>query len=421
MRVSAGLDSDVSSGSVWLMVCATSFMILAVFWSWYSYPLLVPTLMEDMNLSYIEAALPMSVLAFSYMILQIPSGALSDRYGARLPTITGILVCSVSSVICGLSDSLDLLLLGRLLFGVGSGLCFIPAALFLMANTPPELRGRAVGIYGASTSIGGVAAFLVTPLIKSTYGWRGAFIFPGVIEMIAALTFFIFAKPAGRVVEQRDTLEETKAGLGDAVLSREIWILNYLAFIMLGVFITASTWVPTYLMETYGLAEAHTGFLLCLLQASTVAGMSVGGLVSDRFGRKAPLLMSFPPSAVAIATISFLKGVPEIALSLILIGFFLQFAFSSVFAIVLEVYGPSLVGKLNGMVNTFGAMGATLLTTMFAYLLTVTGGYVWPFAAIATLTMLGALLSVLIRVPGKLAGKRSSSSAVHIHPNVKVS
>jgi len=401
-------DLDEGHGSVWLMVGATSFMILAVFWSWYSYPLLIPTLMEKMRLSYIDASLPMSFLALSYMGLQVPSGALSDRFGARLPILFGILTCSFSSVICGLSNSLGLLLLGRVLFGLGAGLCFIPAASFLTANTPIELRGKAVGVYGASTSIGGLAAFLLTPLIQSMYSWRWAFILPGAVEVIAALAFLIFGKPTMREVKREKTLKKAGISLGRAVLSREMWILNYLAFIMLGVFTAVSTWAPTYLMETYGFEESYAGFLLCLLQISTVAGMSVGGWVSDTVGRRAPFLMGFPPSALATAAIGYLNGVPVVALSLILIGFFLQFAFSSSFAIVLEIYGPSLVGKLNGIINTFGALGASFLTAMFAYLLTATQGYVLPFLAMAAFTIIGAFLSVFIRVPKQEAGEPNS-------------
>jgi len=322
--------SDKSYSSVWLMVGATSFMILAVYWSWYSYPMLILTLMERMDLSYIEASLPMSLLAFSYMILQIPSGALSDKFGARKPIIYGALICSVSSIICGLSDSLSLLILGRVLFGVGAGLCFIPAATFLTANTPIKLRGKALGIYGASTSIGGTVAFLLTPFIQSAFDWRWAFIFPGLIEVVATLIFLVFGKPASQELKQENAPKEAGTGMGRALLSRELWVLNYLAFIMLGVFIAVSTWAPTYLMEIYKIEESYTGFLLCLLQVSTVAGMSVGGWVSDAVGRRAPFLMSFPPSALATAVIGYLGGIPEIALSLILIGFFLQFAFSDI-------------------------------------------------------------------------------------------
>lgn len=384
-------------GSVWLLMGVASFMIFAVFWSWFSYPLLIPTLMAVMNLTYIEASLPMSFLAFSYMILQIPSGAICDKYGARLPIGCGALICSASSLLCGLSTSLEFLLLGRLLFGVGSGLCFIPAASFISVNSPPELRGKVVGFYGASTSIGGVAAFLLTPVIQFLYNWRWSFVIPGIIEFVAAFIFWMFAKPLSVTTMQREEPEKRGMSLGAALMSREIWILNYVAFLMLGVLTAVSTWVPIYLMEIRGFTQMFTGVLLCLVQIATVAGMPVGGMVSDRVGRKAPFLMGFLPSAIATALISLLSSLQEIALCLIVIGFFLQFAFSSSFAMVLEIYGSSLVGKLNGVLNTFSAMGASLLPLTFAYILTITGAYTWPFLAMAMVTIAGTPLSTLIR------------------------
>lgn len=382
-------------GSLWLLVVATSFAIFAVFWSWFSYPMLIPTLMSDMGLTYVEASLPMSVLAFSYMILQIPSGTISDRYKERLPIVGGTLICSASSILCGLSASLDFLLLGRFLFGVGSGLCFIPAASFISVNTPPSLRGKMVGFIGASTSIGGVAAFLLTPVIESIYKWRWAFIIPGIIEFISAFIFWMLARPLNAATLGKEPEEGMK--LRVALMSREIWILNYIAFLMLGVLTAVFTWAPTYLMEFRGFTQMSTGILLCLLQVATAVGMPAGGMVSDKVGRRAPFLIGFPPTAIAIALISLFSGSAGIALCLALIGFFLQFAFSSSFTLVLEIYGPSLVGKLNGIMNTFGAMGASLLPLTFAYLLTITGGYIWPFLAMATVTTIGVLLSVLIR------------------------
>jgi ACS family hexuronate transporter-like MFS transporter len=260
MAGSKNPNRNVEKGSGWLVVCATSFTMLAVNWSWYSYPLLVPTLMENMQLSYVEASLPMSLLTIGYMLLQIPSGVLADKYGAKLPIIFGTIICSAASLVCGFAASSSYLFFGRLFLGMGSGLCFIPAASFVTATTPLRIRGKAVGVYGASAAIGGIAAFVTTPLIEAVYGWRGAFLLPGLIVFIASLLFWILPIRSHYASLQEDLAQETSVQLGTALLGREIWMLNYLALTMLGVSTAVSTWTPTYLIETYDLEKHVRGF-----------------------------------------------------------------------------------------------------------------------------------------------------------------
>jgi MFS family permease len=387
-------NPNMNMGSIWVVVGATSFVWLAVSWSWYSYPLLVPTLMKDMRLSYVEASFPMSLLMIGYMLLQIPGGILADRHGARLPITCGTVLCSASSLSCGVAASPIFLLSGRLLLGIGSGLCFIPAISFISTTTPLRIRGRCLGVYGASATIGGIAAFVTTPLIEPVYGWRGALIFPGLVNVAASLLFWISTRRWHFSSVQKQDLQLTKV-----VLGRQIWMLNYLALTMLGVATVISTWAPTYLIETHALGETRAGILLALFQIGTVAGMVVGGSLSDIIGKRAPLVMGFTAAAMALTAFVFLDTVLEIALCLTLIGFFLQFGFSSQFRIVAETYGPSLAGRLNGIINTFAALGASFLTVLFAQLVAVSATYVSSFITLAGISAIGSIVSLAIRLP----------------------
>jgi nitrate/nitrite transporter NarK len=129
--------------------------------------------------------------------------------------------------------------------------------------------------------------------------------------------------------------------------------------------------------------------------------MVLGGSLSDAFGKRAAFVIGFTVGGMALAAFIFLDTLLEIALCLTLIGFFLQFGFSSLFQTVVETYGSNLAGRLNGIINTFGALGASFLTVLFAHLVALSTTYVWSFMTLAAATVFATLVSTVIELPEK--------------------
>ncbi|MEA2608289.1 MAG: hypothetical protein QOJ75_532 [Chloroflexota bacterium] len=108
--------------------------------------------------------------------LLILAGGLSDHYGRKRIYTIGLAGFAVSSALCGLSPSLEWLIVFRLVQG-GAGALLVPGALSLITQAfqGPE-RGRAFGIWAASTSALTVLGPVVGGTIVDTIGWRFAFL-----------------------------------------------------------------------------------------------------------------------------------------------------------------------------------------------------------------------------------------------------
>jgi EmrB/QacA subfamily drug resistance transporter len=122
-------------------------------------------------------ALPWIINAYLLPLsaLLLLGGAAGDHYGRRRMLIGGILLFALASVGCALAPSLDVLLAGRVLQGIGAALLMPNSLGILGASFEGEARGRAVGTWAAA---GAIASAIGPPLggwLVDTIGWRMIF------------------------------------------------------------------------------------------------------------------------------------------------------------------------------------------------------------------------------------------------------
>ena len=122
--------------------------------------------------------------------LLILAGALSDRYGRRRVYSIGLAGFAVTSALCGLAPTLEVLVVSRLLQGA-AGALMVPGALSIITQTFPEKeRGRAFGLWTSATSALSIAGPVLGGLLVDTIGWRVAFLVNVPILAVAvAITF----------------------------------------------------------------------------------------------------------------------------------------------------------------------------------------------------------------------------------------
>jgi len=120
--------------------------------------------------SYVYNAYLLSLSA-----LLILAGALADAYGRRRLFVIGMVGFGVSSVLCGLAPSMEILIVFRIVQG-GAGALLVPGSLALLTNTfeGPE-RGRAFGLWAAASAATVILGPVVGGMLVETVGWRAVF------------------------------------------------------------------------------------------------------------------------------------------------------------------------------------------------------------------------------------------------------
>ncbi len=132
--------------------------------------------------------------------LILTGGALGDLYGRRRVFALGVLIFAVASGLCGVAPSLETLIGARVLQGLGGAL-LIPGSLAMLdAAFPDSLRGRAVGVWSAATSVLTVFGPVLGGVLLDVASWRWVFLIN--LPLAAAVVWSLRRVPETRAAGQ---------------------------------------------------------------------------------------------------------------------------------------------------------------------------------------------------------------------------
>lgn len=124
---------------------------------------------EDLNLTQRQISWFISAFFWSYALAQVPSGWLSDRYGARIMLAVYILTWSFFTAMIGAVESLSMLLLARLATGLGQAGAYPTSASVVSKWVPFAARGTASSVIAFGGRVGGAVAPLLTAFLIVTF------------------------------------------------------------------------------------------------------------------------------------------------------------------------------------------------------------------------------------------------------------
>ncbi len=155
----------------------------------------VPTLVRELDASITAVGWVNSAYLLSFAVLLLVTGRLGDRFGPRPVFIGGLVVFTVTSVACGLADSIGLLIAARAVQGIGAALMTPQTMSMITRVFPPARRGAAMGVWGAVAGVATITGPVLGGLLVETVGWEYIF-FINVPVGLVALWFSFRNLPA---------------------------------------------------------------------------------------------------------------------------------------------------------------------------------------------------------------------------------
>lgn len=130
-----------------------------------------------------------SAYLLAYAVPLLITGRLGDRFGPKNIYLVGLTIFTVASLWCGLSDSLGMLIAARAVQGFGAAL-MTPQTMAVITRTfPPDRRGAAMGLWGATAGVATLVGPLAGGLLVDGAGWEWIFFINipvGVIAFVLA-------------------------------------------------------------------------------------------------------------------------------------------------------------------------------------------------------------------------------------------
>jgi MFS family permease len=327
------------------------------------YALVLAHLMRDFGMSTATAGLMGSLTLFASAVGGVVFGLIADRFGRVKALMGSILIYSVFTGACGLSQNLVQLAIFRVLLGLGMGGEWATGAALVAETWPTEHRGKALGIMQSSWAVGYALAAAVTALVLPRWGWRGVF-FVGVLP--ALLTFWI-----RRHVEEPEiwikSAEEKKrlasrAGLGE--IFRRPFLRSTLVttlmnagtmFAWWGLF----TWIPAYLglpaeQGGMGLSVVKTSTWIIVMQVGMWLGYVSFGFICDWIGRKKTYIIYLFAAAALVILYSSVRQNTALLLLGPLVAFFGTGYFSGFGTITAEIFPTRIRASAQGFTYNIG-------------------------------------------------------------------
>jgi len=147
------------------------------------------------NELHVDAVL-LSWMATAYLLALavslVPFGRLADIHGRKKIFRSGVILFIFSSVLCAISSSIIMLLLFRILQGIGNAMVFATGIALLVSVYPPQERGKVLGINVAAVYIGLSAGPFLGGIITQYFTWRSVFLSP--VPVCLVILFLIFRR-----------------------------------------------------------------------------------------------------------------------------------------------------------------------------------------------------------------------------------
>ena len=162
-----------------------------------------PFLISSVNVALpdIEKALSLNAITLSWIItsyllssavLLLPMGKFADTRGIKKVFRIGVILFSITTLLCGLSLTGNMLIILRTLQGIGGSMTMTTSSAILVSAFPPQQRGRVLGISTASVYMGLATGPFVGGIITEHLGWRYVFIISSLFGFFATIITLLY-------------------------------------------------------------------------------------------------------------------------------------------------------------------------------------------------------------------------------------
>jgi sugar phosphate permease len=336
---------------------------------------------QDLAASFSTSATSLGVLAatyfYVYTVMQIPAGILADTLGPRRILVLGGLIGGIGSFLFGMAPSLDVALFGRTLIGLGVSVTFI-AMLKLIAVWFEENRfATMVGVCMLIGNLGSVLAGAPLSALAQATGWRGVFIGVGFVSLALAAACWLIVRdrpeaPGAAGMAPKFDRTALFSALLSVIRNRSTWPAILVNTGTCGAFFTfAGLWTVPYLMQVHGMARPDAAAHLSLWFGGFAVGCLLLGSISDRLGRRKPVIIASTHVYAAVWLI-LLSGVtmpPAASYAMFAVMGVATAGFSLTWACAKEVNPPMLSGMSTSVTNMGSFLAAALLQPLVGWVM----------------------------------------------------
>jgi MFS family permease len=332
-------------------------------------------LMRDFSVTSQTLGVLSGIYFYSYAFMQLPGGMMMDYFGPQRLLSLAALICGLSTIAFGLTESFFTACIARLMIGFGSAFaavgCMKIASCWFAPQRFPILTGFMITL-GMIGAIGGEAPLA---LLIEHFGWRHSMLIMGSIGVVLAVVIRLFAEdaPESRMQHAR---KDDEAPLMQSLLTlmknHQLWLIAlYGGLMYLSTPVFCGLWGVPFLMNKMHLAKTEAANYVSLVFVGWAVAGPLWGVFSNRIGlRKPPLYIG--SVATLLISITFIFAPMPFSfimpVLLFLFGFF-SAAFLPAFTVAIELCNRRYAATGLSFMNMMNMIGIALAQPIIGFIL----------------------------------------------------
>lgn len=408
------MSLTLSTFHSWVLIIAIGILIFLLNIDYTAVNLtLIPISTEiNANLSGLQWLLSSYVLTWAAFV--IPAGKASDIFGKRKSLVSGLIVFMIGSSLAGLGNSLEILIFGRIVQGLGAAILSTPAWSYIFTTASPDKQGFVMGVILSFAGLGLTLGPALAGFIINKLNWRWIFYIN--IPLGFIIIYVLFRYGSKDALPTKNLKIDYKSSILLALgISIFIYVLNdikdwyitdlrimggllcsvcligyyihrernqkiqtipfrlfrnkaYLSAVLGEFFITMNfsmvlVLIGLYLQNTLHYSNFETGFIFFSMTMSMGFLSPVGGKIIDKFGIKVPMVCGLFCIAFGLGLMSFLKidsSLLYIIISLFIVGIGFGTYFTSCSTVMMRSSPSQYLNVASGVFMMFSMVGNTL-------------------------------------------------------------
>jgi len=389
----------------WVMLAVFMFVVVVNQLLWITFAPITRDAVAFYGVTDLGIGLLSMIFMIVYIVVSIPASWVIDTYGLRMAVGIGAALTGLFGLMRGLvASSYPLVLVAQV--GIAIGQPFILNAVTTVAARWFPLRERAT-----ASGLGSLAMYLgiflglgVTPWLTLRFHIGGMLMAYGIVSVVAALVFFIFARerpatpPCPPGMEVRSLAFD---GFKQMFRQRDFLLLLVIFFIGLGIFNAVTTWIENILAPR-GFSSTLAGTAGGLMILGGIVGALVIPSLSDRLRKRVPfIILALAGATAGLIGIAYATSTWLLLTASVTLGFFLLSSGPIGFQYGAEITHPTPEGTSNGLLLMMGQVsGIAFIFAMDALKSPQTGAMTVSLNVLIALMAVSILLGALLHEPG---------------------
>ncbi|WOH38857.1 MFS transporter [Thalassotalea fonticola] len=353
-----------------------------------------------------------------YMLMQIVGGVLASKFGGKIVLGSAVIFWSIFTMLTPIlaMASLPMLILGRILLGLGEG-ASVPSAYSLFKHWVPKAeQARTISIFSSGAPLGTIIGLIASGWIINHYDWAMVFYIFGSLGFIWVVFWLLFAysKPKDNpkiskeevkliYAEKEEIKQHEPVPWKQFFNKAPVWALFYTAFTTQWTLYLFLAWLPSYFADVHGFSITQAGLSSAAPWLTMIIMMNVAGVVSDKliksgksagFTRKLVQSLGLLGSALFLFLVLFVsEPIMAVLYTCGALGA-LSFCYSGYTVNPMDI-APKHSESLFGVVNTAATLPGILAVAITGWLVDITSSYHSAFILAAGLSISGALIFII--------------------------